>query len=108
MREISRSNYNMLHISTDFHTGTHVDAMKHCMPGGMDVASLALEHCVGPAVIVDLRQKGAKGAELEAADFLPWEAEIRKTGKVLVKTGWSRTWGTPDYCSPVRAFCRYE
>jgi arylformamidase len=106
MREISRGNYNMLHISTDLHTGTHVDAMRHCLPDGMDVASLVLEHCVGPAVVVDLRRKGAKGSEFEPDDFLPWETEIRRTGKVLVKTGWARTWGTPGYYEQFPGFSR--
>jgi arylformamidase len=106
LREIGLSHYNMLHISTDLHTGTHVDAMKHCMPEGIDVASLPLEHCIGPAVIVDLRKKGEKGAEFEPEDFHPWEEAIRRTGKVLVKTGWSKTWDTSDYYDRFPGFSR--
>lgn len=97
MREIWWSNYNMLHISTDLHTGTHVDSMKHCMPDGIDAAALPLEHCVGPAQIVDLMSKGKKGSVFEVEDFKPFESKIRECGKVLVKTGWAKTWGTADY-----------
>src|ERR1700679_1390273 len=97
MREISWSNYNMLHISTDLHTGTHLDAMLHCVADGLDTAALPLEHCIGEAVVVDLRSKGKMGAIFEVIDFQPFEAQIRAAKKVLVKTGWSKTWGTGDY-----------
>jgi len=106
MREISWSQYNMLHISIDLHTGTHLDAMRHCVPDGTDTASLQLEHCVGPAVIVDLRNKGGKGALFEKSDFLPYEAKIRETKKVLVKTGWSKSWETPGYHDQFPGFSR--
>ena len=106
MHEISWSNYNMLHISTDLHTGTHLDAMRHCVPDGTDTAALPLDHCVGPAIIVDLRAKGVKGGLFEPADFQPHEAQIRDTKKVLVKTGWSKTWETPDYHDQFPGFNR--
>jgi kynurenine formamidase len=97
MREISWSNYNMLHVSSDLHTGTHVDSMLHCMPNGTDAAHLPLEHCVGEAVVIDLTTKGKKGAIFEPDDFKPFEKQIRRTRKVLIKTGWARTWETPAY-----------
>ena len=97
LKEIELSNYNVLHISTDMHTGTHVDAMRHCVADGLDTASLPLEHCVGPAVVVDLRRKGGKGDLFTPEDFRPQEAEIRRHRKVLIQTGWAKTWDTPDY-----------
>jgi kynurenine formamidase len=106
MREIDWSNYNMLHISTDLHTGTHLDAMKHCMPDGIDAAALPLEHCIGAAVIVDVRGKGEKGATFTVADFQPAEAKIRQAKKVLVKTGWSKHWDTSDYHDNFPGFSR--
>jgi kynurenine formamidase len=106
MREISWSNYNMLHISTDLHTGTHLDAMRHCMPDGRDTASLPLEHCIGPAVVVDVTAKCAKNALFQPDDFRRYEKLIREHRKVLVKTGWSRTWETPDYHDHFPGFSR--
>lgn len=106
MREISWSDYNMLHISTDLHTGTHLDAMRHCMPDGIDTAALPLEHCVGSAVVVDLLHRQGKGSLFEVSDFKPQEAKIREHKKVLVKTGWSRTWNTPDYHDNFPGFAR--
>ena len=106
MREISWSQYNMLHVSTDLHTGTHVDAMLHCVSDGADAAALPLAHCIGTAAIVDLRAKGKKGAIFEPADFQPHEARIRQAGKVLVKTGWAKTWETPAYHKEFPGFSR--
>lgn len=106
MREISWSNYNMLHISTDLHTGTHLDGMLHCMPDGKDVSQLPLEHCVGEAVIVDLRAKGTKGAVFEKEDFEPYAEEIARTKKLLVKTGWAATWETEEYHDEFPGFSR--
>lgn len=106
MREIAWSNYNMLHISTDLHTGTHLDAMKHCMPDGIGASELPLEHCIGEAIVVDASAKGAKGATFTAEDFQPYEAQIRRAKKVLVKNGWSKTWDTDDYHDNFPGFSR--
>jgi arylformamidase len=106
MRSIDWSNYNMLHVSTDLHTGTHLDAMLHCVPGGKDAAALPLEHCVGPAWVVDLQSKGTKGALFTVDDFFPYAEEIRRHRKLLVKTGWARHWGTADYHDSFPGFSR--
>lgn len=97
LKEIWWSQYNMLHFSMDLHTGTHLDAMRHCVPDGTDTASLPLEHCIGLAAVVDLTAKGRKGARFTVSDFEPHAEAIERCGKVLVKTGWSSTWETPDY-----------
>jgi arylformamidase len=106
MRGIEWSNYNMLHVSSDLHTGTHVDAMLHCMPDGIDAAALPLANCVGPAVVIDLRAKGIKGAVFTPDDFFPFETEIRKYHKVLATTGWAKKWETADYYSDFPGFTR--
>lgn len=37
------------------HTGTHVDAPSHFVPGGATVDQIPLEHVVGPVRVLDLR-----------------------------------------------------
>jgi len=106
MRGIEWSHYNMLHVSTDLHTGTHLDAMLHCVAGGKDAAALPLEHCVGPAFVIDLQHRGVKGALFTPADFLPHADEIKRHGKLLVKTGWARHWETPAYHDSFPGFSR--
>ncbi|MBI4493643.1 MAG: cyclase family protein [Chloroflexi bacterium] len=69
------------------HTGTHVDAPLHFLPGGDDVARLALEALVGPAIVLELGQVDAvTGAALEAGN-LPAGVE-----RVVLKTRNSALW----------------
>ncbi len=37
------------------HTGTHVDAPSHMIPGGLSIDMLPVEHFMGKALIIDLR-----------------------------------------------------
>jgi len=97
LSEIASKEYNMLHISTDLHTGTHLDAALHCVPNGRDTAQIPLEDCIGEAYVLDLTHKGAKGAHFEISDFEAHADAIRGCGKLLIKTGWSCHWNTPNY-----------
>jgi kynurenine formamidase len=73
-------------------TGTYLDAPFHYVEDGLDVAGLALERLVDlPVVVVD-----ARGIPAIGADHLG-DLTAAVGGAVLVRTGWSRHWGTPDY-----------
>jgi arylformamidase len=63
------------------HTGTHMDARMHFIPGGWTMEMLDLGRCVGPCRVVDLtRVKGHVGrADLEAA-------EVAGQARVLLRT----------------------
>ena len=69
------------------HTGSHVDAPLHKIPGGASLDEVPLELWVGPAVIADLRDSAADrvidGALLESR--LPSDLAGRI---VLLATGW--------------------
>jgi arylformamidase len=43
---------NVSLISIGSHTGTHVDAPSHMIPGGAGVESLALDALIGPAIVL--------------------------------------------------------
>src|SRR5215216_1888295 len=47
------------HLSLGVHTGTHVDAPRHFIPGGADVESLPLTTLIGPARVVTVQHPGA-------------------------------------------------
>jgi arylformamidase len=63
------------------HTGTHVDARMHFIPGGWTMEALELSRCVGPCRVVDLTHlEGHVGrADLEAA-------EVAGSTRLLLKT----------------------
>ena len=78
------------------HTGTHFDAPIHWISGrdGEDVASVAPERLVGPAVVIDKSKEVAEdpGYLLTVTDIESFEAEHGEIGAgswVLLRTGWA-------------------
>ncbi|MBA2443365.1 MAG: cyclase family protein [Rubrobacter sp.] len=63
------------------HTGTHMDARKHFIPGGWGMEEMALDRSVGPCRVVDLThvEGHISRADLEGA-------EIAGEARVLFKT----------------------
>jgi arylformamidase len=63
---------NVSALAFSSHTGTHIDAPVHFIPGGAPVDAIPLERLVGPAVVLDfpgdVTTIGA--AELRSRDFL--------------------------------------
>ena len=85
--------FHIARLSMVANTGTYVDAPFHFHDTGPDVAALALERLVDvPAVVVDATDRLAVGADAFAGLDLAGVA-------VLVRTGWSRHWGTDAYLS---------
>ena len=56
-RTLENAPYEATLISCGSHTGTHVDAPRHFIPDGLDVAGLPLDVLCGPARLVDLRSE---------------------------------------------------
>ena len=57
-----RSTVSQLTMTT--HTGTHVDAPAHYIPGGHGVDTLDLDLLVGPALVVEAREADALTADV--------------------------------------------
>ena len=97
-REASRGKYAegttfaIARVDMVANTGTYVDAPIHRFAGGRDVGSLPLDRLADlDGVVVDATSAGrAIGAALFDGVGLAGRA-------VIVRTGWSRHWGTPAY-----------
>src|SRR5919109_3402354 len=60
---------NVSHLCLGTHTGTHVDAPRHFIEGGADVAAMSLDSLCGPARVVGIKDRVAvRRAELEGID----------------------------------------
>ena len=77
------------------HTGTHFDAPIHWITGrgGEDVASVAPERLVAPAVVIDKSAEAAEDPDylLGVDDVRAFEAEhgpLPEGGWLLLRTGW--------------------
>ncbi len=99
-REDSRARYapgyevHIGHISMVGNTGTYLDVPYHRFEGGWDLAELDLARVAGvPGVLVDGAGQGPTG--LDALDGLDVAGRA-----VLVRTGWSRHFGTEAYGDP--------
>jgi arylformamidase len=75
------------------HVGTHVEAPLHFLSAGADTASLPLERLMGPAIVLDFRQKQVNEpislAELQAA------GDVQSGDRVLLMTGRDHQYRTP-------------
>ena len=75
-------------------TGTYMDAPFHRYRDGADLSSIDLERIAAvPGVVIDA-EEAAGPVRLEA------DLETLRGRAVLVRTGWSRRWGTEAYWEP--------
>ena len=96
-REASRARYaegttfQIGRIDMVANTGTYIDAPSHRFENGADIGGLELDALADlPAVI--LRAKGRRS--IDASDF----EKLDLRGKaLLIHTGWSDRWRTPEY-----------
>lgn len=78
----------LLHMTS--HTGTHMDAPAHILPGGATLDTLEVSRFCGKAVVIDCSGRSRITADLldgvtEPVDFL------------LFHTGWDLRWGDASY-----------
>ncbi|NCO65877.1 MAG: cyclase [Candidatus Aquicultor secundus] len=73
------------------HTGTHVDAPAHFLPGGATVDQLALDVLVGPTTVFELSVEN----EITGADLEPLNLE--ECERALFKTRNSRLWERDEF-----------
>ena len=84
MLAVQGVNKEIVEIST--HTGTHCDAPFHFFDDGTTIDEIPLETYVGPATILDLREK-QPGSSIERADIARFAGRIEPGDIVLLNTG---------------------
>ncbi len=77
--------YDLSAVCMGLHTGTHIDAPCHFLPGSSGIDALPLEICIGPARMIEVSGSGSIGPE----DLMPWD--IGEGERLLLKTDNSRT-----------------
>jgi len=69
------------------HFGTHTDAYSHFLPAGRTIDQMTAEQYVGPAVVLDVRQR-PEPAKVTRRDLqVAWPAGLTAS-RVLLNTGW--------------------
>jgi arylformamidase len=84
---------NLTRLDMGAHSGTHIDAPIHFVPGGAASETIPVDAVIGPAWVVDARaQRGAVTAEDLARMAIP-RAETR----ILFRTPNSELWRRPGF-----------
>ncbi len=90
-------------VTLDTHSGTHLDAPSHQLPGAPTLERLDLAKCVGPAEVIDCTAKRPYQM-IEVADLEAIAGRVQPGGRLLFRTDWSRRWGEPDFDEGYPAF----
>ena len=77
------------------HTGTHIDAPAHIFEDGDTLDRMPLERFHGPGCVVNVADLGSP--TIETADLEKHQQMIAGSDFLLIRTGWSRFWGTAAY-----------
>ena len=90
--------YSSYNYSGSEHVGTHLDAPFHFAEGRWTTEQIPLEKTIGPAVVIDVRQKAEIERDylLSVNDINFWEKRHGRLPKgviVLMYTGWGKYWG---------------
>lgn len=91
---IERDGVAVAALACGTHTGTHLDAPSHTVPGGRSVDALSVEELCGEALVVQVPEATPRQClDLAALDGLP----SALPPIVLVATGWDKRFGDPTY-----------
>lgn len=93
---IKEHGFAELMVSMVTHTGTHIDAPCHILPGKKSLDDFPLDKFAGKAIVVDC------GGESEISLKLLKSKEklIKKAEFVLFRSGWSEKWNKKTYFGP--------
>ncbi|KAF5379577.1 hypothetical protein D9757_009249 [Collybiopsis confluens] len=89
---IPQHGFSVHTLSMGTHTGTHVDAPSHFIPGGKSIDQIPLDVLHGPALVIDLTSKHAKELIVWKDDLSPYADQMQPGVIVLLHTGWSQYW----------------
>jgi arylformamidase len=82
-------------LVTATHIGTHIDAQRHVVGGGVSIDQYELNRFFGPAVCWDISYKGKLGV-VTSADLERCEPRLQGERMILLHTGYGRHFET-DY-----------
>ncbi|MEM1109626.1 MAG: cyclase family protein [Planctomycetota bacterium] len=95
-RRLEVEGWNATTLSLYSHSGTHMDAPHHFLPGGPTLDQQDLAVCVGPATVVDLTPTSPKQL-LTPVDLGKVANTIQPDARLLLRTDWHQRHGTPAY-----------
>jgi arylformamidase len=92
---IEKDGFAETKISMYSHTGTHMDAPGHIIPGAKLLDEFDISKFYGPAVCIDCSRILNETISLE--HLLPFSDLIKQIDFILLKTLWSEKWSGKEY-----------
>lgn len=80
---------NAQYIQTSNHMGTHLDAPRHFVTGGMTIDEIPMEWLCGPGVVVNLSEV-MSDLDVYTPKMIEDRVEVRTGDLLLLHTGWHR------------------
>jgi len=77
------------------HTGTHMDAPAHIIPGARTLDEFPVDRFAGKACVVDV--SGVEAGKIELDELEARSEAIRESDFVIFRSGWSRYWRSDQY-----------
>jgi kynurenine formamidase len=77
------------------HTGTHIDAPAHILPGARTLDQLEVTNFTGSGFVIDL--SACAGQVIETEILQPFEDYLKNIDFALLYSGWGRYWGEKKY-----------
>lgn len=93
---IPQGGYNVTRVSMGTHTGTHIDSPRHVLHDDRGADSIPLDALVGWAEVLDLGEL-EPCSEITSADLDIFAARVTDGARVLLRTGWGKRWGKPEF-----------
>lgn len=94
---IARDGCALSTLALSTHSGTHIDAPAHLIPGAKALSDFPAEAFVGPALAIHC--ECAPWGQITLEMLAPFEEALRAVDFALLSTGWARRWGAEGYFS---------
>lgn len=94
--------FNLLRLTINEHTGTHIDAPLHFSADGMSVDEIPVENLVAPLCVIDIAARAAEDADTRVTpdDIAAWIAangDIPAGACVAMHSGWAAKVATDGF-----------
>jgi arylformamidase len=93
LNTVEADGYAELVMKMCTHTGTHIDAPAHIIPGGKFLDDFPVEKFIGRAIVINC--SGIETINLEV--LKSHEEGIKLVDFILFYSGWQQKWNTPSY-----------
>lgn len=95
LSSIEQYGFTEQQLTISSHTGTHVDLPSHILPAGSSLDAFSVDRFTGKGFAIDLR--GSTSGTISPGHLQGFEGYIKECDFLLLCSGWSQYWGTPEY-----------